>query len=823
MSRQGSRGERATRLCRSQAATTGTRRSLWRRVLASATLATATAVSVGGTGCGGDEGLTSPCPPGKPCSVSLTLLHTSDIHSRLLPYDLVITQADADLGLGALNSVANVGGVARMSSILQRERARADRVMHIDSGDCFQGAPIFNFFNGEPEIRSMSAFGVDAAVIGNHEFDSGAVNVGRQMQKWATYSGLAANYKWEDPNYPNYALLGTIAKPFQVYNQGGLKVAVIGMANLSSLTSLYDQPNKTSITPLNTVEVAQFYVDLLRPQVDLIVMVTHLGLDVDQRMARNTTGIDIIAGGHNHVVINPPQEIQDCQADGLEPGKIWVDDPSLKVDLSQPPPDDERHPDPVGHPWKTFRRCKPRKVVIMHSGAFAKYIGRLDLVVSNDPAEASPTGDPKDYEEANGFEVVSSRYTAFPVDATVPEDPIFVDMLQPYVRGLDIAADLDILAAYSPTEAIRNNPNGGDAPLGNIVATSMWLRLGIQTDFAMTNSTGIRSNLLPGPVSVEQVYNIFPFDNSITKMQLSGKEVQDLFNFVARRSAGRGCSTQVQLAGARVRINCKGCEREEARPLCTRDEDCGEARDGEESGCDTKIGRCRLSACAEHVYIGSLSNSDGSPKTCKADADCASKKDQNDGNINRGQCDTNAGLCLALIQPINRYELATNTYIAQGGSGFRVLQRNTTQNDTRIQQRDALIDFLRQGKPCGWRPAADRPDGLRSCATDNDCAEEGPEYVCACAGKVKANRATGQTACETDGECSPSEGRCVQRLCRDSVANFHDLVCASSPQRAGCLKLLNSCSSSGEECKILACVDERLGNLSDGRVEMIGR
>ena len=42
--------------------------------------------------------------------MNLTLLHTSDIHSRLLPYDLVITQADADLGLGALNSVANVGG-----------------------------------------------------------------------------------------------------------------------------------------------------------------------------------------------------------------------------------------------------------------------------------------------------------------------------------------------------------------------------------------------------------------------------------------------------------------------------------------------------------------------------------------------------------------------------------------------------------------------------------------------------------------------------------------------------------------------------------------
>lgn len=747
----------------------------------------------------------------------MTILHTSDIHSRLLPYDLVITQADADLGLGAINSVTNVGGAARMSTVLQRERARADRVIHVDSGDYYQGAPIFNFFQGEPETRTMAQFGVDAAVVANHEFDSGAINVGRQMQKWASYNLLAANYDWADTDQPNYALLGTVAKPFQVFNQGGLKVAVIGMANLSSLSSLYDQPNRLSITPINTVEVAQFYVDLLRPTVDLVVLVSHLGLDVDQRVARNTTGIDVIMGGHNHIVVNPPQEIQDCQADGLALGQIWVDDPNLKVDIDSPAPDDELHPDPVGHPWKTIRNCKPRKVVIAHSGAFAKYVGRLDLVLSNTPKDASPTGNPADYEIANGFEVISTRYTPFPIDASVPEDPVFVDMLQPYVRGLDIAADLDIIAAYAPTEAIRNAANGGDAPLGNIVATSMWLRLGIQTDLAMTNSTGIRSNLLPGPVSVEQVYNIFPFDNSISKMSLSGKEVQDLFNFVARRSAGRGCQTQVQIAGARVRMNCKGCDRDEARPLCSRDEDCGEARDGEPTGCDTAIGRCRLSACAEQVYIGNVLDKSGKPIACKSDEDCS------DGNaINNGSCDPN-GQCLSLITPVNRYELATNTYIAQGGSGFRVLQRNTTQNDTRIQQRDALIDFLRQGKPCGYQAAPDRPNGLRTCSTDNDCGEEGPEYVCACQGKVKASRATGTTLCSTEGECGASEGRCVQRGCRDGVAAFHDLACATSPQKSGCLRTLDSCSSAGEECKILACVDRRLGNLSDGRIEMVGR
>src|SRR6187200_3010634 len=128
-----------------------------------------------------------PCPPGQPCSVNLTLLHTSDIHSRLFPYEQVITQVDATLGLGELNTVANIGGVARMAYVLNRERARASRVVHLDSGDCFQGAPIFNYFKGEPETRVMSQLGVDAAVIGNHEFDFGAQNVATQMQRWASF------------------------------------------------------------------------------------------------------------------------------------------------------------------------------------------------------------------------------------------------------------------------------------------------------------------------------------------------------------------------------------------------------------------------------------------------------------------------------------------------------------------------------------------------------------------------------------------------------------------------------------------------------------
>jgi 5'-nucleotidase/UDP-sugar diphosphatase len=116
-------------------------------VLGVSLVATTTAST---TGCTEDAGTTPTpvCPPGQTCSVNLTLLHTADIHSRLFDYDLLIAQTDAELGLGTEGETKTVGGIARVSYVINRERARSDRVLHLDSGDIWQGAPVFNYFHG---------------------------------------------------------------------------------------------------------------------------------------------------------------------------------------------------------------------------------------------------------------------------------------------------------------------------------------------------------------------------------------------------------------------------------------------------------------------------------------------------------------------------------------------------------------------------------------------------------------------------------------------------------------------------------------------------
>ncbi len=883
-------------------------------------------------GCAEDAGTTpqSVCPPGQAnCQVHLTLLHTSDIHSRLFDYDLLINQTDAQLGLGAQNDVKTVGGIARVAYVINRERARSDRVLHLDSGDIWQGAPIFNYFLGEPEIRAENQIFPDAMVIGNHEYDDGAMNVATQFQKWADFPVLAANYDFYGVTDPAQTRMSGILKPFEVFTQQGLRIAVIGMGNLSTLGSLFNQPNGLGMIPLNTPEVAQGYVDLLRPYVDFVIVLSHLGLDADQAMVKNTTGIDIVLGGHNHIVINPPQQLQDCTASDAEPGFVWAVDPNLPYDPNTPPPaynctnDASCHsancanpggpvckfplswtkdptqaaydcsqdptcksadctrgctdpskwillPDPVNHPYEFRRPCTPRRVIIEHSGAFSKYVGRDDLILSNDPKQVSPTTNPADYDPNNGFEILSNAYQVFPIDTTVPQDPVMVDLLYPYQRALDFSAELDLLVGFAPASVVRTAPQGGDAPLGNLVATSMWLRLGVQTDFSLTNTTGIRTDMNPGPVTLEEMFNIFPFNNAITKMELSGLEVQELFDYVAQHSQGRGCISQAQIAGARVRLDCAGCTRPGSNGACVTDADCVGGQPG-----SCQRGQCEILACADQIFVGHrtckqtadcgvnfdgecVSNGLAKACTCQQDADCGGPACTGEGTpcVNYGVagtcryntaatptlvcaipgiCDVPAalpgqsqppGTCSDPIAAENLYQLATSDYLAAGGSGYFVLKRNTTQQNTYIQQRDALTDYIREGGPCGSGIASDGTTiPLPACTTDADCTGPqltGGSYVCACAGH--SHSTPDGTACATDvGGCAGNTGKCVLQTCRDQVAAFHEDVCTASPNRAGCLVDLNACSISGEECKFLSCVNQNIGSVSDNRVVMVGR
>ena len=535
--------------------------------------------------------------------IRVTIIHTADIHSRLFPYRYVPNGPEQDNGL--LPDHGPFGGIARIGAIVKRERAAAGRSIWLDSGDCFQGAPIFNVYKGEVEMRALSLLGVDAAVIGNHEFDLGANNLYEQYVTWAHFPMLAANYYFEDPREPNVPKLAEVIQPYQLFDLDGIKVAVIGMANISTITSLEEGGNSLGIRPLDDNETVQKYVRLLRPVADVVVLLSHLGLDEDEGLAptdvqdMNATlpldGVDVILGGHLHIVLNPP-----------------------KIAFT----------DRYGH-----------NTVLTHSGAFAKFVGRLDLVVK----VGEDNGSPEKRSAVSAF-----KYDIIPVDCapdqtsgncTTPSDVETTALLQPYDFELHRLLDLDGVFAYvvPATKILRNDTSGGDSQLGNLVARSMQLRQGVNADFAMTNSLGIRADFEQGPLTLEDMYSVFPFENTIVLMYLSGNEIQETLDFVAHKSSERGCKTQVQVSGLWFTM------------ICGQD------------------------AHAEDIYIG---------EKCRRE----------DGTIDDAACQK--------VIPTGLYRVAVNDYIAAGGSGFTVLKRNTSKLDTKISLRDGLRDYIRGLPAC---------------------------------------------------------------------------------------------------------------------------
>ena len=643
--------------------------------------------------------------------VRLVVVHTSDVHSRLLPYQYAPNTPDRNLGLLALPGVcrddavcstdfgkacktdadcpafstASVGGMSRLATVVNRERARGPRSLHLDSGDMFQGAPIFNVFNGEAEIRAMGRLGTQGMALGNHEFDKGAVLLGLQlMNNGPSFPILAANYEWSDPSDPRAPKLQRVIQPYTVYNVKGIRIGVIGVGNISSINSSVEGDNSLGLRARDSKQAVSDLVRVVRPQVDLLVLLSHLGPDDDASVAAEVSdnaaeealndpnaqmlgdvaGIDLVLGGHLHVVYNPP------------------------VDLTHY--DDQQN----------FLG----RTVIINSGAFAKFVGTADLVVHvADPQSADPTlrrsfiksytyhvtpitdrpwrdGDPTDPCDPSircdpphpSNPTVSCPYTGAqpaprPRVVCIPPEPEMERLLEPYQIRMKQLLNLEQVYAVIPCptgaatcpKVLRNDPGGGDSQLGNLVAAAMRLRRRVEADFALTNSLGIRADFESGPLTLEQLFNVFPFDNTITTQFLSGDEVLQLLDFVAARSGERGCRTQVQVSGIYFSMACDNRPRSQYNVPAS----CSE----------------RLSATPqqEQAWVGPHAYDVVFGDSCR----------KADGSVDRTSC-----------RPLDcfaSYKVAVNDYISVGGSGFTVLKRNTTRFNTGISLRDALADYIR--------------------------------------------------------------------------------------------------------------------------------
>lgn len=218
--------------------------------------------------------------------IEITILHTNDTHDHLLPYDT--------------RHHKNLGGIARRSTLIKRLKAKHPRTLVLDAGDTFQGTPLFTFFNGAADYDALDRAGYDATTVGNHDLDDGLENLEKQ--------DAHRHFKIISTNLLDPATHQPIFVGSTVYDLEGVKVGVFGVLGDDGLAAVAAK-NQQGFLFVSPTKMAQAAADDLRKRSDLVVMLSHSGLDEDLDLAKHVSGIDVIVGGHSHTKVEHPKVV----------------------------------------------------------------------------------------------------------------------------------------------------------------------------------------------------------------------------------------------------------------------------------------------------------------------------------------------------------------------------------------------------------------------------------------------------------------------------------------------------------------------------------
>jgi 5'-nucleotidase len=165
--------------------------------------------------------------------------------------------------------------------------------MWINAGDEFQGTMFYSYYGGEKIAEVLNDLEFDIMTLGNHEWDGGETKLGAFLSN-LTFPIVSSNVKSENP------ALKPHIKSYQVWEDKNLAIIGATSADTPSISSVGNQT--TFEDPIKTIQEAVYEIRN-NTKVKYIVALTHIGYDVDQKLAAETEGIDLIIGAHSHTLL----------------------------------------------------------------------------------------------------------------------------------------------------------------------------------------------------------------------------------------------------------------------------------------------------------------------------------------------------------------------------------------------------------------------------------------------------------------------------------------------------------------------------------------
>ena len=169
-------------------------------------------------------------------------------------------------------------------------RKQGGNVLLLDAGDQFQGSLFYTVLKGRPSRDSVNALRYSAMTLGNHEFDDGTKMLADTFLSGLSVPVLAANVDAS----ADASIKGKF-KPWTILTVGGRKVGVVGIANEDTSRLSNPGPDVTFKNPDEPLR--QAVKEVSAQGADIVVALTHVGLQRDKELAASVDGIDVIVGG----------------------------------------------------------------------------------------------------------------------------------------------------------------------------------------------------------------------------------------------------------------------------------------------------------------------------------------------------------------------------------------------------------------------------------------------------------------------------------------------------------------------------------------------
>lgn len=368
-----------------------------------------------------------------PDVVHLTIVHTNDLHGH-------------------------VENFAAVSQIAKDLRARNPNTLFLDAGDCITGTPVSTFFQGTPIFDVMNAMGYDAGTIGNHEFDHGWKRI-HEFVDLAKRPMLCANAK--DPDGKAFG-----DAPYKVFSVGGANGARVGVIGLvtDGVPAMSTASASAGCTFEAPIDAARRLVPEVRRKADVVVLLTHCGVEADAALAGAVPGIDLIVGGHSHTRLAKAIEVRIPAAEGG-----------------------------AGAPAAPASSTR-----IVQAFRWGACVGVVDL----------------DWDRAKRTTAGFSYHLVQVADRDLPKDPAVQKLVDGWLAKIEPQMAVVIGRSRTALSAQQLRP-----------LIERIYRDALGADFGYQNVAGIRAGIKAGDITVGDVVSVLPFPNTMVKITFRGEQV----------------------------------------------------------------------------------------------------------------------------------------------------------------------------------------------------------------------------------------------------------------------------------------------------------